>query len=166
MKPQPIKRSDELKVLSREHHLGLLFSWKIKEGIKLNIEPSRLRAYMNYFWQGHLKNHFLNEDVLLFNMIDEPVCKQAKNDHIAIMSQIDTLNTFGKDDLSAYHKLAEMLSNHIRFEERIAFPYLEEKLSEAKLHGVSLFLEKEHADDFKDEYNDEFWIKKKDNPNA
>ncbi|MGY0039395.1 hemerythrin domain-containing protein [Pedobacter sp. NJ-S-72] len=134
--------------------------------IELNIAPARLRAYLNYFWEGHLKNHFLNEDVLLFNMIDEPVCVQAKNDHIAISTQIENLNTFAKDDLSAYKRFADLLSNHIRFEERIAFPYLEEKLSDAKLHGVSHFLEKDHIDDFRDEYSDEFWIKKKESSNG
>jgi len=113
MKTQPIKRSDELKVLSREHHFGLLFAWKVREGLKLNVETSRLNAYVNHFWEDHLKNHFLNEEVLLFNMINDPLCIQAKNDHIAIITQIEKINSFGKDDPNAYTKLAEILSNHI-----------------------------------------------------
>ncbi len=163
MKTQPIKRSDELKTLSREHHLGLLFTWKIKEGIKLNVETPRLRAYMNYFWEGHLKNHFLNEDVLLFDRIDQPVCRQAKEDHQAIIAMIDQINSSQISEHNTYLKLVEKIVEHIRFEERIAFPYLEKHLAPSTLYGVSHFLDKESPDDFKDSYSDEFWIKLKDN---
>lgn len=159
MKTKPIKRGKELKALSREHHFGLLFCWKIREGIKLNVAVPRLRAYVNYFWENHLKNHFLNEEVLLFDRLDEAVCRQAETDHLAITSQIEKINAAQDDDVNALNVLADILSKHIRFEERIAFPLLEEKLSGPTLQGISLFLEKDHSGDFKDEYKDEFWVK-------
>jgi len=39
----PIKRNEALKPLSRDHHHGLLLCWKIRQGIKLNIEPERIK---------------------------------------------------------------------------------------------------------------------------
>ena len=35
--PKPIKRSKELVPLSKEHHEGLLFAWKIKQGLQNGI---------------------------------------------------------------------------------------------------------------------------------
>jgi len=161
MKTQPIKRREELKILSREHHFGLLFCWKIRTGIKLNVATARLRSYLDYFWENHLKDHFLNEEVLLFRL-DEPVCNQAKADHQAIRNQIEHINAVENDNIDAFSVLTDMLVEHIRFEERIAFPVLEEKIPEPTLREISLFLEKDHAEEFKDDYKDEFWIKPKD----
>jgi len=160
MKTQPIKRSDELKILSREHHLGLLFCWKIKEGLKLQAETSRLNGYLNYFWNAHLKDHFLSEEGLLFDRIDDPVCEQAKADHLAITTQIEKINST-EAGTEAYIMLTEMLTNHIRFEERVAFPALEEHLAASPLPGLERLLEKDHQEKFKDEYPDEFWVKPK-----
>lgn len=158
MKNQPIKRSDELKTLSREHHLGLLFCWKINQGLKLQVETLRLKKYLNYFWDAHLKDHFLNEEVLLFNRIDVAVCRHAKTDHLAITMQIEKINNTNAE-ASVFKILVDMLANHIRFEERIVFPILETQLAGSTLQGVALFLEREHKDSFKDEFSDEFWVK-------
>lgn len=45
--PKPIKRHTALKPLSREHHHGLLLSWKIREGLKRNIEIPRIKKYID-----------------------------------------------------------------------------------------------------------------------
>lgn len=38
-----IKRTKALQPLSRDHHHGLLLCWKIRQGIKLNVEPERIK---------------------------------------------------------------------------------------------------------------------------
>jgi len=157
MKSRPIKRSDALKRLSREHHFGLLFTWKIKQGLKLNVETSRLLDYLNYFWEGHLKGHFFSEEVLLFNKIDADVCKQAKLDHQMIANQIEQLNSTKQDDRNAYQVLIDRLNDHIRYEERVVFPHLEDSLS-ASLAELMTALEGGHTEDFKDVYHDQFWV--------
>lgn len=40
---QPIKRHPSLQPLSREHHYGLLLSWKIREGFKREVPPERIK---------------------------------------------------------------------------------------------------------------------------
>ena len=42
MKSKPIKRHKALQPLSRDHHHGLLLSWKIRAGFSKNIEPNRI----------------------------------------------------------------------------------------------------------------------------
>lgn len=157
MKNQPIKRSEEMKLLSRDHHFGLLFSWKIKQGIAKNVATIRLKNYLNFFWSQHLKGHFLDEEVLLFNRVEakEP-CLQAKKDHEQIVNLIDGANTASEGDYVAYEKLIAVLNDHIRFEERVVFPHLEKVLTKITLNGIGHFLEKQHHE-FVDDYQDEFW---------
>lgn len=156
MKNQPIKRSEALKILSREHHFALLFTWKIKQGLRLKVAPTRLLHYVNYFWEGQLQPHFLSEETLLFNRVDAEVCTQAKMDHQIISSQIQALNLTNRYDGEAFQALIDVLNAHIRFEERVVFPYLEKVLA-ASLSQVLLALTAAHAEGFKDEYPDEFW---------
>lgn len=157
MKNQPIKRSEDMKLLSRDHHFGLLFSWKIKQGIANNVATIRMKNYLNFFWDQHLKDHFLDEEVLLFNRFDvEEPCVQAKNDHRQIVNLIDQVNLASQGDYAVYEKLITFLNDHIRFEERVVFPHLEKTLSESTLSSIGHFLESRH-DEFKDDYHDEFW---------
>ena len=47
MKPEakPIKRSKQLSPLSREHHDGLLFAWKIRQGFENGTPLEEMRKY-------------------------------------------------------------------------------------------------------------------------
>ena len=58
MHPKPQKRHKALQPLSREHHHGLLLSWKIRSGFSKNIEPKRIRTYADWFFKTHLIPHF------------------------------------------------------------------------------------------------------------
>ena len=156
MKHQPIKRSEQLKVLSRDHHIGLLFSWKIKEGLRKNIDTQRLKDYVNFFFDGHLKDHFRDEEVLLFDRFEETVCIQAKKEHQLLLRQLENVNEASPSNRDVYLQLIKVLNEHIRFEERVVFPHLEQVLSMSTLNLVNDFLEK---DDHRlgDDYSDEFW---------
>ena len=46
---KPLKRSQYLAPLSREHHETLLFTWKIKQGLSLKIELDRIVSFCNWF---------------------------------------------------------------------------------------------------------------------
>lgn len=49
-KKQPIKRHPVLQPFSRQHHFGLLFSWKLRKGLSKNIEMDRLLAFSKWFF--------------------------------------------------------------------------------------------------------------------
>ena len=42
---KPIRRNENLKWLSREHHFALLATWKINQGIKKGIDNDRIKKY-------------------------------------------------------------------------------------------------------------------------
>src|SRR5690606_31431696 len=143
--------------LSIDHHFGLLFAWKIKQGINKNADTLRMKNYVNFFWDQHLKDHFLDEEVLLFNRFDsEALCVQAKKDHEQIINLIESINSASKEEYTVYEKLVTFLNQHIRFEERVVFPHLENIISESTLSGIGYFLEKQHHE-FVDDFKDEFW---------
>ena len=158
MENRPIKRSEQLKALSRDHHFGLLFCWKIKQGLQAAVEPERLGRYVDYFWSGHLKEHFLVEESLLFDRCQDPVCTQAKKEHGGILDQIGKIAGGERDNPEAYAVLVSILSKHIRYEERVVFPHLEQALPVSLLDEIAQHLDSEHKDDFEDNYSDEFWM--------
>ena len=157
----PIKRNLNIKELSRDHHFGLLFCWKVKEGIKKNVFLERINKYVCFFWKGHLQPHFLEEELLLFNNVNDALCDKALEEHRLIRAQVE--NIASQNNLSKHHylDLIEAINNHIRFEERVLFPHLEIILSGEILNKIGLFLASDQHSSFKDNYGDEFWLSKK-----
>lgn len=153
-----MKRHESIVVLSREHHLGLLFCWKIRQGVRKQIAVGRMHAYVCYFWEQQLQPHFSEEESLLFAGSDDPLCRQALAEHQEIRQAIavwDGLRSVSEEGLLA---LADLLDRHIRFEERILFPHLEQTLSEQVLMRIGVHLAEAHPLPSKDTYTDEFWV--------
>lgn len=159
MERKPIKRNEHIVPLSREHHYGLLFCYKIRTGLKNNVDLTRIRSYINFFWDSHLQKHFKDEETLLFNRIDTPLCLKAKEQHVNISDQIKAINGTERENPIAYQTLEALVNDHTRLEERELFPYLESVLSQEDLQGVGKQLLKDREEHFSDDYPDEFWIK-------
>lgn len=160
MNTKPLKRNENILILSREHHFGLLFCWKIRQGIKNGVETERIKKYVSFFWNEHLEKHFEEEEVHLFRIIDDGECAEGLRQHEelrALFSEIVNTETTNQ----RLTQLADALDAHIRFEERQLFPHLEKSLDEEKLRAVGAALNGSHAEEFKDDYTDEFWKKLK-----
>lgn len=154
----PIKRNINIVALSKDHHFGLLFCWKINEGIKKNIDLERIKAYVDFFWSKHLAAHFNEEEILLFNNREDSFCEKAKEDHQIIIKEIAKIKNNEARAKHDYLHLAQLINQHIRFEERVLFPHLELILSEKELNEIGVSLAQSHIS-FIDNYEDEFWAK-------
>lgn len=154
----PIKRSDQLAPLSREHHDGLLFVWKIKQGLENNASPEIMREYTLWYWKHHIKPHFYQEEKILmpFMPAGHPMGIRLKDEHSHIRELIIELDT--EADKRHLQLLCDLLTHHIRFEERELFGYLEELLTPEQLDRV--FQELEEHPLSKEEWTKEFWVKK------
>lgn len=152
-----MKRNENIQALSRDHHFGLLFCWKIQKGLANTIEIERINRYVNYFWQRHLQQHFIEEETILFHQLHDRYCDDAIREHKAIALLIDKINDKEKLNPNAYADLATLVNRHIRFEERILFPHLEKILSTSQLDRIGLALAAVHQNVTADEYWDEFW---------
>lgn len=158
MKNNPIKRSKHIIPLSQDHHSGLLFCWKIKEGLKKGADLSRVKQYINFYWEHHLKEHFLEEEELLFNELDDALTRRGKDEHLMLLERMCRINDNNEINTQGYISFADLLIKHIRFEERTLFPHLEAELPAATLASVGVYLKQHHVELFKDDYPDEFWV--------
>ena len=154
---KPIQRSVQLQPLSREHHDGLLFAWKLRQGVNNQTDIGRLRDYTAWYWKGHIKAHFFQEEKILLPYMPEfhPMALQLKKDHAYIR---DLILMIDKDaDKYDFVTLANLVEKHIRFEERELFQYLEENLSTQQLTDIYEQLEK-HPLICGTGWKDDFWI--------
>lgn len=156
---KPIKRSEQLAPLSREHHDGLLFAWKIKQGLENKTSIDTLKDFALWYWRHHIKPHFYQEEKILLPYIphDHPMAVQLKEEHDHIRELI-----LGLDEEADKHTLlilCDLLNKHIRFEERELFEYLEELLSKEQLDHVFAEIEK-HPLSCDAEWKEEFWVRK------
>jgi len=134
----PIKRQRAMLSFSRDHHFGLLLVWKIRQGLDKRIETGRVSDYVLFFYKEDLETHFRDEEGLLFRRmpLDDIIRKQAELDHQDIRWLMASLRE-NKTDPDLLRAIANKLEQHIRFEERILFNYLEEILSQAELEEVA-----------------------------
>ena len=153
---QPLKRSKELSPLSREHHDGLQFVWKLRQGLEKNISVGRLKDFTIFYWQQHVKPHFFHEEKVLSKFIpeDNKLLKQMREEHEMIRELILQL---GDANPATFTTLADIIYKHIRFEERELFQWVENHLTKEQLQEIYAELEAHPlcgAD-----WKDQFWIR-------
>jgi len=157
MKNSPLKRDENLLKLSRDHHAGLLFCWKIRQGVKYHVAVERMIEYIKYFWDHHFATHFKEEEEFLFAQVRDKEVQKALDDHEKIKTFIDQVSVSGmENEEDVLLELADTVDDHIRYEERVLFPHLQEKLSEDQLKTIG---EQMVEEPLTDNYEDEFWKK-------
>lgn len=155
---KPIKRNKNIVKISQEHHGSLLFCWKIRAGLKKEIHPQRLKDYVAYFSREHMLPHFAEEERTLFMPVRDEMVNRALDEHIQILQLVQQVNDLsGNDVLPVLKTLADTVDDHVRYEERELFPYLEEVLTDEQLEQIGKLIQEEFADELEDCYHDEFW---------
>ena len=132
-----MKRNQQLQPLSRQHHNGLLAALLLKKGIKKAADTNVMAAFILDFWHHDLKAHFESEETILIPALketefDETLTRRLLNEHFALRSYIGSLEN-GYANKETISDFADLLEDHIRFEERTYFPEAEKVLSEGAL---------------------------------
>ena len=161
---RPIKRSKQLAPLSREHHDGLLFAWKLKQGLSNDTPIETLVNYTRWYWSNHIKPHFMQEEKVMTKFLpaDDPLVLQMFSEHMKIHDLVMSLDK--EPTHNNLRLLAELIHDHIRFEERKLFAYVEEVLTAEQLNEIYSDLPAEihcDSDSIIIGWKDEFWMKKK-----
>jgi iron-sulfur cluster repair protein YtfE (RIC family) len=153
VKYAPIKRGIALKPLSRDHHHGLLLCWKIRTGLKKEIDTARIKKFTGWFFNNNLVNHFSDEEELIFPLLgsNHEYVRKAVAEHRRLKRLFeDTV-----DPRRSLSLIEEELERHIRFEERIMFPAIERVASEKELSLIMAI----HTETTKvEDWGDPFWI--------
>ena len=136
-------RNEHLTVLSHEHHHGLIFCSRLKK--TTNVPSDTVRRYILDFWGRYLFDHFLNEEIVFLPYLkEEELTIQFKKEHQVIRELMDEIKSPDGPIHEQALQFSKLINDHIRFEEREFFPWLEQKLTPKQLTKVgSVFEEME-----------------------
>lgn len=152
-----MRRDINIVPLSRDHHDGLLFCWKIRQGLTKGVSPDRIRRYVGYFWTHHMKEHFREEEDILFPTFQHPLCDQAIEEHRHIARLVHLIIGKNSNIPEDCRRLADLVDVHIRFEERQLFHLFEEMLPKERLSAIGAELNRLHDHVAREDYHDPFW---------
>ncbi|MFC4557796.1 hemerythrin domain-containing protein [Virgibacillus kekensis] len=147
-KHKGIKRHESLKPLSRHHMVGLHLALKLK---RAGTEESRLTVEeilkdAEEFWNPDGQQHFREEEEILlpayaqYAEVDRPEITEMLLEHVRIRSKMKELLSPEHINEDEMHQLGELLETHIRKEERVIFPMIEQALPEEKLQELAPYL--------------------------
>jgi hemerythrin-like domain-containing protein len=140
-----VKRDPALVSLSRDHHQALVVAQKLSRA-SAETAAEALAALAAY-WEEHGRAHFRLEEEVLFPAYAghgdayNSLLARALCDHVAIRQRIDV---FGRDSITPIAELrglGNLISDHVRLEERELFPMIEKALPTAELAAVAVALE-------------------------
>lgn len=157
--PKPLQTHPRLTSLSRQHNSVLLFCWKIRQGVNKDVAFGRIGHYIKYYWEKFLKVHFHEEESFLFKAAPGDVCNKAIDQHIAIEQSINAVTSSLTDHAESFRTLADLVEQHVRYEERELFPHLEKQLGADVLCKVGTQLQEAEIAIDSEAYEDEFWLK-------
>ena len=149
---KPLKRHAALKPLSRQHHSGLLFSWKLRKGFSENISIDRLKEFANWFFINEIQPHFRLEEEHIFTVLDSnhPLILRVLKEH----RRLESLFLDVENPEESLKLLEKELEAHIRFEERILFTEIQEVATPERL----IEIEKIHLNiNSSEKYSDPYW---------
>lgn len=140
--PLVMKRHESLIPLSRQHHDALILAQLIKKGAPeykgLPTELIGKRKYTLEMFRDHLVPHFEAEELILLPFvlgadkeIDE-LSQKIIDQHKMIADYIEEIRVNNNVEENM-DKLGNLLSEHVRLEERKFFQQIQKKFPEEKL---------------------------------
>jgi iron-sulfur cluster repair protein YtfE (RIC family) len=137
-----VKRTSALAPLSRDHHHGLFVAQQMRRATDESAPEAR-SAFLA-FWESEGRTHFrVEEEVLLpafarHGPADHPAIVQLLVDHVEIRRRADDLRAErGEPLVELVHDIGDRLHRHIRHEERVVFPLIEEAVPEPELSDLA-----------------------------
>ena len=122
---KPMKRTKTLVAYSHEHKDGLLHVWKIRQGIKMGVDPKRLSNYIVWYYRQYLETHFRHEHRNILSILPpaHPFRVQSREDFIYITRLY--LAILDKNSINDIERYIKLLEANIHFEEKTVFEYLQ-----------------------------------------
>lgn len=137
-----MKRAEALRPLSREHLKALLAAKRTRDAADLE---EATRVFLA-FWEEEGRRHFrVEEEVLLPGWavaaeVDQPKTDRMLREHLEIRRGVLHLEA-RELTLAETHDLGRLLHDHVRFEERVLFPLIEDALDQEYLDRLAAAIE-------------------------
>ena len=139
-----MRRAGALETLSRDHHLALVIAQKLRRAT-VDTAPTARRAFIS-FWETEGQDHFRSEEELLLPAFarhgdaGHEAVVRVLVDHVDLRRLAADLEAQPEPPLHRLRELGELLHDHVRHEERILFPLIEQALPEPELAAVAAAL--------------------------
>ena len=147
-------RNENLYVFSHEHHHGLVFAVRLKKASK--TDDKTLKKYISHFWNNALDDHFKKEEDLFLEWIaDKELKDQFLAEHKSINTLVNDIQTSNNKLVEKALDLSEQLKLHVKFEEKLLFPWLQNNLSSDQLKSIGEALK--HVEVKAHEFEPKFW---------
>jgi hemerythrin-like domain-containing protein len=140
-----MKRDPALVGLSHDHHNALFTALKLRRATEQNAGAAR--DALATYWEGPGRVHFRLEEEVLFPAFArhgdpyDALVGRALCDHIAIRQKIASVLEDPHAPLHDLHALGELMSEHVRLEERKLFPLIEQALPAPELAELAVALQ-------------------------
>lgn len=132
-----MKRAEELKSLSRDHHQGLVLAKRAMQAAKEYKPAKMVWAEVTMHFSDVLEPHFQIEEETLVEPLREAgetsLVDRLEREHAQLRGFFQPGQTRGYEELKAF---GELLQAHIHFEERELFEVAQKTLSQEQLAQV------------------------------
>jgi hemerythrin-like domain-containing protein len=144
-----MKRSEALRALSHQHHQGLFAALQLKRAREDTAAEAR-KVFLDFFEREGARHFRAEEDLLLpafarHTDVDDVAIVRVLTEHVDLRGLTQDLERSTDPDPAALRELGERLESHIRFEERVLFPMIEEALPVDELERLGAALARAEA---------------------
>jgi hemerythrin-like domain-containing protein len=118
--------------LSRDHHQALAVSLALRRADEATLQAAVARFLA--FFAGEGEHHFVIEEQVLPDVLPAPMTRRMRDEHAEIRRRARELGE--RPAVEGAHALGALMAEHVRFEEREAFVYLEQELAPERLAEI------------------------------
>lgn len=135
------RRSEGLAELSREHHHALAQAMALKRA----GDATAASVWQGFlaFWNDEGNEHFVEEEGILLPAYARaadpahPVVSRTLLEHVLIRAKVAEIGEMSPPPVTELARLGNWLDTHVRLEERVLFPLIEDALPEAALRSLA-----------------------------
>jgi iron-sulfur cluster repair protein YtfE (RIC family) len=139
-----MKRHTSLAPISREHHTALLLAQLLKKDAPpykdMPETPREKSAYALQFFRNNLQAHFSKEEKMLtglrqYHTAIAALALEVQKEHVELTELFNKLD-MAENLAAAMDAAGRALEKHIRKEERVLFPLIQEHCPEDVLNTI------------------------------
>jgi hypothetical protein len=135
------RRSEGLAELSREHHRALAQAMALKRA----TDETAVTVWQGFlaFWNDEGNEHFVEEEGVLLPAYARaadpahPAVWRTLLEHVLIRAKVAEIGATRRPPVAELARLGDWLDTHVRLEERVLFPLIEDALPEAALRSLA-----------------------------
>lgn len=146
------RRHEALHPLTHHHHHALVAAMKLKKAgtQKGELTLGELKRELRDFWDPGGQEHFREEEEIVLPVysryaeLNIPEIIEMLLEHVQIRGMVQEVLDIPDVSFERMNELGQLLEVHVRKEERVVFPMIEDAIPEDELQKLKPYL---HSDD-------------------